>query len=122
MELSTNIFSIRWKYCGYRKQDNTINELYNLSAQKIPEEELKKMFFPLYGRVEKEKIQTKFDLIAKVIHPRYQECSREADRVNKQFQQLARDCNTYGIKCGEIEEFLNFVAQNRDIAEKLGIK
>ena len=112
----------RWKYCGYRRQDNSIKDHYNLTGQKIPEEELKKMYIPLMWDKEKEKIKTKFDLIAKVIHPRYQEYSLEHERVNNKFQQLCKDCNRYGIKCGEIEEFLNYVAQNRETAEKLGIK
>lgn len=118
-----NVSIPRWKYYGYRKQDNTINDIYKLSAQKIPEEELKKMYFPgMWEKAEKEKIKTKFDLIAKVIHPKYQEYSQEYERVTKKFQQLCGDCNRYGIKCGEIEEFLNFVAQNREVADKLGVK
>ena len=78
-----SVTSSRWKYCGYRKQDNSINDLYKLSAQKIPEEELKKMYFPGVYEKEKEKIKTKFDLIAKVIHPKYQEYSLEHDRTSR---------------------------------------
>ena len=112
----------RWKYCGYRREDNSIKDHYNLNGQNIPEEQLKKMYFPRMWDKEKEKIKTKFDLIVKVIHPRYQEYSLEHERVNKKFQELCTDCNRYGIKCGEIEEFLNYVAHNREAAEKLGIK
>ena len=114
----------KWKDCGYRKQNNVLSNPFHIGYQKIPQNEVQKMYFPevYLSREQKQKIETKMDLIAKGIHPRYQEAMRAYERVQKSFQEIIATCNKCGIKQGEMEEFINYVAKNKEDAERLGIK
>tara|TARA_B100001778_G_scaffold210634_1_gene174346 strand:- start:582 stop:1205 length:624 start_codon:yes stop_codon:yes gene_type:complete len=114
----------KWKDSGYRKQNNGLLNPFNIGYQKIPQNEVQEMYFPeVYLSMEqKQKIETKMDLIAKGIHPRYQEAMRAYERVQKSFQEIIATCNKCGIKQGEMEEFINYVAKNKEDAERLGIK
>ena len=114
----------KWKECGYRTQNNVVTRPFHIGFQKIPQEDVQKMHFPdvYLNREQKKKIKTKLDLIATGIHPRYQEALKAFERVQKTFQEIIATCNKCGIKQGEIEEFLNYVAKTKEDAAWLGIK